>query len=857
MRCRSRQREIGGAFVPQTSMSDADKATIVRDFERLMARGRPGIAALAASDDGTAPPSARYFQALLQALPAAVYATDAEGRIIFYNDEAVRLWGCRPEPGRNEFCGSWKLYWPDGRPLPHDECPMALALKTRQPVRGMEAVAERPDGTRIPFVPYPTPLFDEAGALIGAVNMLVDITGQRRTEERLRDSEARYRGIFDNARVAVWEEDFSAVIDMLDKIRADGVEDLRAWLRDHPGRLAEAIGLVRVTDVNDFTVELFEADCKQTLLGSLADVFLPETEPVFVEELVALWEGCRRFESETILRTLRGRRLDVVFTMAFEGARAERTLVSVLDISARKHAERTLLKQTDRLEALNRIAKSISSNLELEHIVQAVTDFAADLSGARFGAFFYNVQDDQGGHYQLYTLSGAPRSAFEKLGLPRATAVFEPTFLGTGVVRSDDIRLDPRYGRNPPHHGMPAGHLPVVSYLAVPVVSRSGAVHGGLFLGHDRPGIFTQEAEDIVTAIGAQAAVAIDNARLLKSAQAEIAHRRRADQAAQQLAAIVESSDDAIVSKDLDGVITTWNRGAENLFGYTEREAVGRPITMLIPPGRDDEEPTILARVRRGEPIDHYETVRRRKDGTLIDISLSVSPIRDADGVVTGASKIARDITDRRRAQEQQELLIREMGHRVKNLFAVASSVVALSARDAGTPQEMATALQGRLGALTRAHDLTRPGLIEPGRSRETSLQALVRTILSPYVGAGEAKGERIVIVGPDVPVGGNAVTSLALILHEMATNAAKYGALSSPVGSVLVASAVVEDVLRLTWTERGGPKPKGSPQGDEGFGGQLVRRIISGQFSGTISRDWQPDGLVANLSIPLARLAA
>ena len=131
--------------------------------------------------------------ALLQALPAAVYTTDAAGLITFYNEAAAELWGCRPELGKSEFCGSWKLYWPDGTPLPHDECPMAVALREKRPVRGMEAIAERPDGTRVPFIPYPTPLFDAAGTLIGAVNALVDITERHEADKKIRESEIRYR----------------------------------------------------------------------------------------------------------------------------------------------------------------------------------------------------------------------------------------------------------------------------------------------------------------------------------------------------------------------------------------------------------------------------------------------------------------------------------------------------------------------------------------------------------------------------------------------------------------------------------------------------------------------------------------
>ena len=150
----------------------------------------------------------------------------------------------------------------------------------------------------------------------------------------------------------------------------------------------------------------------------------------------------------------------------------------------------------------------------------------------------------------------------------------------------------------------------------------------------------------------------------------DISDRKRADHDAQRLASIVESSDDAIVSKGLDGIITSWNRGAERLFGYTAEEVIGKPITILIPEDRMDEEPEILGRMRRGERVDHYDTVRRRKDGSLIDISLTISPLKDADGRIIGASKIARDITERKRAQEQQKLLVNEMQHRIKNSLA-------------------------------------------------------------------------------------------------------------------------------------------------------------------------------------------
>ena len=447
---------------------------------------------------------------ILQGLPTAVYTTDADGRITFYNEAAAELWGMRPELGKSEFCGPWKLYWPDGTPLRHDECPMALALKEKRPIRGMEAIAERPDGTRVSFIPYPTPLFDASGALIGAVNALVDITERQQAEQQIRDSEVRYRG----------------------------------------------------------------------------------------------------------------------------------------------------------------------------------------------------------------------------------------------------------------------------------------------------------------------------------------------------LAAVVESSDDAIVVKNLDGVITSWNQGAQRLFGYTADEAIGKPITILIPPERLHEELTIIGRIRRGERTEHYETVRRRKDGSLVDISLTVSPVKNSQGEIIGASKIARDITERKQAEEHGRLLLREMDHRIKNLFALASGVVALSARSSNTPQEMSSAVRNRLAALARAHELTLPKISESGQRSEepTTLHALIQTIVLPYEGR-ENESARVNITGSNLPIPASTLTYFALLLHEFTTNAAKYGALATPTGSIDIECTEDKDQFVMTWTERGGPLVI-QQTNFEGFGTLLTRATVRQQLGGEILRDWSPEGLTIRLAI-------
>jgi len=216
----------------------------------------------------------------------------------------------------------------------------------------------------------------------------------------------------------------------------------------------------------------------------------------------------------------------------FSGGQAIRFIGTVLDITAQKKTERDL-------RILNDTGASVARERDLGTIVQIVTDAGVELTGAQFGAFFYNVLTADGGSYMLYSLSGAPRSAFENFPMPRNTAVFEPTFKGTGVVRSDDILQDPRYGKNAPRKGMPEGHLPVRSYLAVPVISRTGEVLGGLFFGHADTGKFQAGHEASLLGIAGHAATAIDNARLLTRLEALNAEleQRVADEIAERMKA--------------------------------------------------------------------------------------------------------------------------------------------------------------------------------------------------------------------------------------------------------------------------------------------------------------------------------
>jgi PAS domain S-box-containing protein len=442
------------------------------------------------------------------------------------------------------------------------------------------------------------------------------------------------------------------------------------------------------------------------------------------------------------------------------------------------------------------------------------------------------------------------------------------------------------------------------------------------------------------------------------------------------LAAIVESSDDAIVSKTLDGIITSWNPAAERLFGYPAEEAVGRPISMLAPPGRADEMAAILERIRRGEKVQHFETVRRRKDGSLVDISLTVSPIRDQRGRIVGASKIARDTTERRRseqalvaseerfrnlantvpdivwtadpsgrltfvnerwlhfsgatptqdalgwpqpvlhpddrerclehwhralreetryelearirrydgeyrwfliravpvrdaggritawfgsttdihdrrqAEEHQRILAAELSHRVKNTLAVVQVLAERSGSNATSVEDCLEAFRGRLQALSGAHNA-----LLAGDWKGASLAHLMRTALEPYL----RDGDRVRLDVGDLELGSEAALTLALGLHELATNAAKYGALSTPTGKISLTAHVHPgergDELRIVWQEDGGPAV--APPAVAGFGTTMLTQAIAYQHDGRAELDWRHEGLICRLAFPLAGSAA
>ena len=324
---------------------------------------------------------------------------------------------------------------------------------------------------------------------------------------------------------------------------------------------------------------------------------------------------------------------------------------------------------------------------------------------------------------------------------------------------------------------------------------------------------------------------------------------------------LIDSTADAIYCVDRDGATTLCNHAFLRMTGFKrEEDVIGRRLHDVIHHSRTDGTPypkaecPIYQTAQTGTPAHRADEDFFRADGQAFPVEYWVRPIL-RNGELVGAVCSFVDISERRLAEERQGLLLREMDHRVKNLFAIMAGVVSLSERSSETPRELAGTIQGRLGALASAHLLIRAG--QPGAADRptSSIGDLVRTILAPYRDSNAgASGARATIEGPELTLGGESLTSLALVLHELATNAAKYGALSVPAGCIHVAWAVHGGRLLLDWQEKGGPAVNGAPS-REGFGSILARRSVNGQLGGQLTYTWHPDGLAVQLSAPMERL--
>jgi PAS domain S-box-containing protein len=316
-----------------------------------------------------------------------------------------------------------------------------------------------------------------------------------------------------------------------------------------------------------------------------------------------------------------------------------------------------------------------------------------------------------------------------------------------------------------------------------------------------------------------------------------------------RLAAIVDSSFDAIISKDLKSIITSWNGAAQRMFGYAAEEAVGRSVLMLIPDHLRDEEADIIGRVRNGEVVASYETIRQRKDGGIIAVSLTVSPIRNASGEIIGASKIARDITATKESERRIRLLLREVNHRVKNQFAVILSMVRETSKRSTDPREFEALIRSRIMALSRSHDL-----LVNSEWAGASLFDLIQEQLKPF-----GHEEQVSLSGPLLTLQPNAVQNLGMAFHELGTNSSKYGALAGDAGRLEITWQIATGVsgkreILLVWGEtmpvhQGGRRDENRRKG---FGTVVLQRVAPQSLNGSAVLERSPGHLSWSLTAPL-----
>ncbi len=326
----------------------------------------------------------------------------------------------------------------------------------------------------------------------------------------------------------------------------------------------------------------------------------------------------------------------------------------------------------------------------------------------------------------------------------------------------------------------------------------------------------------------------------------DISERKKLERDQAHLAAIVASSEDAIISHDLEGTVTSWNAGAEKIYGYTASEMIGQPMSTLLDDVQIDEWPDNLARLRQGEPVTDIDISRVTKGDRVIYVSLTISPMRNSQGVIIGASAVARDIALRKIAEKHAEVLMAELDHRVKNILAVVSSVVTQTLRAGGTAEAVRAELEGRIQAISRAH-----GLLTELGGVEGSLLELVATELRPY-----RQRENVVISGADVVLSSRANLNLALAIHELATNSAKYGSLSAEEGHLDVTWRVIgangESELEIMWLETAGPPV--APPSRRGFGTKLIELSLVRGLKAKVIREFLAAGVRCHISVPFTQ---
>jgi PAS domain S-box-containing protein len=547
----------------------------------------------------------------LEALPLAIYACGADGRVLWFNTRASQMWGRTPRVGDPSeiYCGSYKVFLKN-RQIARDETPMAHVLRTGVPVRGAEARVERPDGSSVWAMVHIEPVRDE-GEIIGAINCFHETAGPPLEHER------RLAATYEQAGIGIVEIDKTGKL-----LRVNA--HLRELL-DYPQ--SELLG----KSVFDLThPEDAERDREQYRRQVAGEI-----------EGYALEKRFVRRDGSLIWASVTSRSVCDSEGRFLYAVRVQQ------DITGRKLTETVLANYADEQTALHQLTARLQSAASVEDVCSAAIDamFRA-LRCPRASVLLFDAH----GVMRFTKAFGLSTSYMEAV---EGHSPWKAETRDAQPICIDDVQRS-----DLPYDLQQTVLVEGIRALAFIPLQQGNHLLGKFMVYYDQPNKFTSAQTQMALTIARHVAFSLE--------------KLRAERAARHLAAVVESSDDAIISKDLNATITSWNRGAELLFGFTADEAVGNSITMIIPPDRLGEEPDILKRIRAGERFNNFETVRRRKDGSLVDISLTISPIKDANGAIVGVSKIARNISDRKAAEAK----LRDSEQRLRDLLSAIPAAI-------------------------------------------------------------------------------------------------------------------------------------------------------------------------------------
>ena len=702
-------------------------------------------------------------QSILDVMPTALYVCAADGTILRYNRQAAELWGRQPRLGETDerYCGSHRLYHPDGRPLPHAETPMAQALRTGQPAHGLEVVIERPDGSRRIALVQIEALLDEHGAILGAINCFQDISERKAMEDELRRSRQDLEDFFENGAVG------------LHLVAADGT-----ILRANQAEL-DLLGYTADEYIGRHIAE-FHADA-----------------PVIKDILRRLTRGERLDKYPARLKAKDGSIKHVLISsnVHFQDGEFRNTRCFTVDVTEQHKADEALRESQQRLAVTYDRAPVGIAEVDATGCFVRVNEALSSIIG-----------------YAPEELVG---QSFIELTHPHDRDDDAKEYARQVRGEIDHYSTQKRFLRRD-------GGIVFVNVLSSSVLDQQGQFRYGV-----------RVIQDVTERLQAEE-------RLRESER----HNRE----------LLEALPAAIYTTDAEGRITYYNQAAVDfsgrrpVLGSDEWCVTWRLFTPDGTPLPHDQCPMAVA-LKEGRAVRGEEAIAERPDGTRVPFIPFPTPLRDASGRVIGAINMLVDITERKRAEEHQRVLIDELNHRVKNTLATVQSIATQTIRTSADIESFSENFEARLLSLSKAHELlTRQAWTG------VNLRDIVCQELEPY---DDGSATRVRLEGADLILEPRVGLALSLVLHELTTNAAKYGALSDEQGIVTVRWSASEsgtpDVLRIDWIESGGP-PVTRPV-KRSFGTRLIERSMTQDLQGLARLDFDPAGLRCILQLPLNQL--